>query len=281
MLTAAQREAFDRDGFLVLDRFVDAGACDELIERADELMRTADLTDVRSIFTTKEQERTSDDYFLGSGGEIRFFFEEEAFAPDGELRQPIEDSINKIGHALHDLDPVFDRFSRAPALAEVAADVGVGDSVLVQSMYLCKQPRIGGEVDCHQDATFLYTEPVSVTGFWFALEDATLDNGCLWAAPGGQRTPLRKLFKRAPGGGTEFEVLDPSPLPDPHGGTLVPLEAAKGTLVVLDGRLPHWSDVNRSERSRHAYSVHVIDPRADYPAWNWLQRSQPLRGFTA
>jgi phytanoyl-CoA hydroxylase len=266
---------------LVLDRFVSAAACDELIERADELMRTVDLTDVRSIFTTKEQERTSDDYFLGSGGEIRFFFEEEAFAADGELRQPIEDSINKIGHALHDLDPAFDRFSRAPALAEVATDVGVGDSVLVQSMYLCKQPRIGGEVGCHQDATFLYTEPVSVTGFWFALEDATVDNGCLWAAPGGHRTSLRKLFKRLPAGGTEFEVLDPTPLPDPHGGALVPLEAAKGTLVVLDGRLPHWSDVNRSEQSRHAYSVHVIDPTADYPEWNWLQRSRPLRGFSA
>ncbi len=163
----------------------------------------------------------------------------------------------------------------------MATDVGVGDSVLLQSMYLCKQPRIGGEVGCHQDATFLYTEPVSVTGFWFALEDATIDNGCLWAAPGGHRSPLRKLFKRAPAGGTEFEVLDPTPLPDPHGGTLVPLVAAKGTLVVLDGRLPHWSDVNRSERSRHAYSVHVIDPQADYPAWNWLQRSQPLRGFSA
>jgi phytanoyl-CoA hydroxylase len=280
MLSPEQRDSFARDGFLVLERFVDAVACDELIERADELMRTADLTDVRSIFTTKEQERTSDDYFLGSGGEIRFFFEEEAFAPNGELRQPIEDSINKIGHALHDLDPVFDRFSRAPALADVATDVGVGDSVLLQSMYLCKQPRIGGEVDCHQDATFLYTEPVSVTGFWFALEDATVDNGCLWAAPGGHHSSLRKLFKRAPAGGTEFEVLDPTPLPDPHGGSLVPLEATKGTLVVLNGRLPHWSDVNRSDRSRHAYSVHVIDPTAVYPEWNWLQRSQPLRGFS-
>ncbi len=281
MLSADQLAAFERDGFLVVEDFAAKEDCAALIERADELMRTADLSKVRSIFTTKEQERVSDDYFLGSGGTIRFFFEEEAFGPDGALRQPIEESINKIGHALHDLDPVFERFSRQPALAEVAADVGLDDALLLQSMYLCKQPHIGGEVGCHQDATFLYTEPITVTGFWFALEDATIDNGCLWAAPGGHHGPLRKLFKRrSDGPGTEFEVLDAAPLPDPHEpGALVPLETPIGTLVALDGRLPHWSDENRSDRSRHAYSLHCISASAAYPAWNWLQRDLPLRGF--
>ena len=67
-------------------------------------------------------------------------------------------------------------------------------------MYIFKQPGIGGEVGCHQDATFLYTEPMTVTGFWFAIEDATLENGCLWAAPGGhQQGGLRQVFKRAGG----------------------------------------------------------------------------------
>ena len=40
-------------------------------------------------------------------------------------------------------------------------------------MYIFKQPKIGGEVVCHQDSTFLYTKPESVVGFWVALEDAT------------------------------------------------------------------------------------------------------------
>jgi phytanoyl-CoA hydroxylase len=165
----------------------------------------------------------------------------------------------------------------------VARDVGLEDALLLQSMYLCKQPRIGGEVGCHQDATFLYTDPITVTGFWFALEDATVENGCLWAAPGGHRTPLRQLFKRrADGAGTEFDVLDPTPLPDPAApGALTALETPVGTLVVLNGTLPHWSDVNRSPRSRHAYSLHCISAAADYPAWNWLQRDLPLRGFSA
>jgi len=181
---------------------------------------------------------------------------------------------------MHDLDPTFESFSYTPELAAVANDIGLTDALALQSMYIFKQPHIGGEVGCHQDATFLYTDPVTVTGFWFAIEDATLQNGCLWAAPGGHRTALRKLFKRAGAtdtDGTRFEILDDSPLPAP--ADLVPLEVPAGTMVVLHGLLPHWSDVNRSPVSRHAYSLHCISGRADYPAWNWLQRERtmPLR----
>jgi phytanoyl-CoA hydroxylase len=278
MLAATQVDQFRRDGFLVLDGFASLEACAAVRARAEEIVAGFEPGSHRSIFTTHEQTRVSDDEFLASGDRITCFFEEEAFAPDGSLAVPKERSINKIGHALHDLDPVFERFSYRPELAEVATDIDLPDALALQSMYIFKQPGIGGEVGCHQDATFLYTEPVSVTGFWFALEDATLENGCLWAAPGGHRGPLRRLFKRALGGGTEFEELDRTPLPQPP-DELQPLPVRAGTMIVLDGRLPHWSDANRSPKSRHAYSLHCISASAHYPAWNWLQRapSLPLR----
>jgi phytanoyl-CoA hydroxylase len=237
----------------------------------------------RSVFTTNEQERISNGEFLASGSTTWCFFEEDAFGPDGELTQPKRLSINKIGHAQHDLDDEFERFAYQPRLAEVADDLGMVDPLALQSMYIFKQPLIGGEVGCHQDATFLYTEPITVTGLWFALEDATLDNGCLWAAPGGHRTSLRKVFKRAgatDADGTVMDELDAAPLPVPP-DELVPLPVEAGTMVVLHGLLPHWSGANRSPHSRHAYSVHCISAAAQYPAWNWLQRSPalPLTGF--
>ena len=271
------RQDYERDGFLVLPRFVDPAACDALIARAAELVHAFE-PDTISIFTTHEQTRRTDDYFLDSGDKIRFFFEEDAFAPDGALRHPVERSINKIGHALHDLDPVFSRFSRDPRLADLVAALGIAQPLLLQSMVIFKQPFIGGEVTAHQDHTFLWTDPPSATGLWFALEDATLDNGCLWVQPGGHAEPPRKRFHRTARGGTAYEVLHDRDLPLDG---MVPLEAPRGTCIVLHGLLPHYSAANRSPRSRQAYSLHVIDARAAYHPDNWLQRdaAMPLRGF--
>ena len=261
-----------------MKNFVHAGACDRLRERAEELVRKFDPAGVVSIFSTHEQTRTSDDYFLESGDKIRFFFEENAFSPDGNLRQTRERSVNKIGHALHDLDPVFVRFSHAPEIKQLVSDLGIEQPLLLQSMYIFKQPNIGGEVTCHQDATFLYTEPLRMVGLWFALEDATVENGCLWVIPGGHKLGLKSRFMRAEGGGTRFEVFDNSGWPLEK---LAPLEVEKGTLIVLNGLLPHLSHQNTSPTSRHAYTLHVIDGRSRYSADNWLQRSakMPLRGF--
>lgn len=278
MLNSEQLARYERDGFLVLEKFVSDEACERLRARAAELVRDFDPEGLISIFSTHEQTRTSDDYFLESGDKIRFFFEENAFLPDGTLRQSKERSINKIGHALHDLDPVFDSFSRTIDIKQLVSDLGIVAPLLLQSMYIFKQPHIGGEVTCHQDATFLFTEPLRMVGLWFALEDATVENGCLWAVPGGHELGLKSRFLRAEGGGTRFEVIDDVSWPEEN---LRPLEVKKGTLIVLHGLLPHLSRENRSSRSRHAYTLHVIDASADYPESNWLQRraEMPLRGF--
>lgn len=300
MLNDSQINDFHRDGFVVVEDFIDAASREALRERALQLVDEWEphSESSQSVFTTDEQERASTREFLDSGDGIWCFFEPGALDADGNVTRPRHLAINKIGHAMHDLDPVFAEISHRPELAEVAADVGLVDPLALQSMYIFKQPGIGGEVGCHQDATFLYTEPISVKGFWFAIEDATIDNGCLWAAPGGHRSGLRQLFERteaaggvpaAPGtsgddadspGLTRFRELDPTPLPSPP-DDLVPLEVPAGTLVVLDGLLPHWSDVNRSEISRHAYTLHCISAGAQYPSWNWLQRSTPLRRLGA
>lgn len=278
ILKPQQLTEYERDGFLILENFVSEAQCDELRARAEALVREFDPDGVRSIFSTREQTRTSDDYFLNSGDRIRFFFEEDAFDAEGNLRHGKERSINKIGHALHDLDPVFDDFSRTAQLAGLAADLGMARPLLLQSMYIFKQPRIGGEVTCHQDATFLYTEPPGVTGLWFAIEDALIENGCLWAIPGGHRLGLKSRFVRHSSGGTRFDVFDESPWPQAEA---IPLEVKKGTLIVLHGLLPHMSGANRSARSRHAYTLHLMNEGCHYPADNWLQRSPslPLRGF--
>lgn len=277
LLTPAQVDAFHRDGFLLIDDFVPSEECDWLRDRALELVRQQGPTAARQVFTC-DNSKSRDALFLESSSKICFFFEPKAFDAEGNLKVDIDKAINKIGHAMHDLDPVFCFFSRLPQVQNLVYDLGIENPLLMQSMYIFKQPYIGGEVTCHQDGTFLYTEPDTTLGLWFAIEDATLENGCLWAIPGGHATPLKSMFFRTPEMGTKFEIYDRSPWDLTR---MIPLEAKKGTLIVLHSRSPHMSYANTSPKSRHAYTLHIIDANSNYPSDNWLQRPSDMsaRGF--
>ena len=277
-LTPDMIKLFRRDGVIVLQDFVSESACRRLRDRTLELVSEFDADSVRSIFSAMEQTQLGDSYFEESGDKIRFFFEYDAFDDDGNLRQSKENSLNKMGHAMHDLDPVFDAFSRTPELAAIVESLGYDDPIILQSMYIFKPPRIGGEVYCHQDSTFLYTDPESCIGFWFALEDATTENGCMHFIPGGHKGPLKKLQYRDSNGKMTFKILDDSLWPE---NATVPAEVKAGSVVIFDGRAPHLSGANLSDKSRHAYTLHVIERTSHYPRENWLQRDAalPLRGF--
>ena len=276
MLSAEQKAQYQKDGFIIIPNFKTAEEIAALRARAAQVVNDFDPGAAQGIFTTRDQK--ADEYFLASDNTVRCFFEEEAFGADGQLKQPKELSINKIGHAMHDLDPGFRAFTSDARLEQVARDLGLEQPQVWQSMYIFKQPGIGGEVRWHQDATYFETTPISVTTFWFALEDATLENGCMWAEPGGHRTPLRERFVRN-GDAVRMEKLDD--MPWPTDATAVPLECKAGSLVCFHGLLPHYSAPNRSPVSRHAYTLHVTDGRTAYSPHNWIQRdaSFPVRGF--
>ena len=286
MVSDGQVADFQRDGFLVLEGFARPEACAAARERAEEIVEAFEPSSHRTVFTTNDQVRVSDELFLSSGDRITCFFEEEALAPDGTLTVPKEQSINKIGHALHDLDPVFERFSYTPELAEVAAGRRVAR-------------RPGAAEHVHLQAAQHRGRGGLPPGRHVPLDRPDQRRGVL-VRPGGrharERLPVGRAGRppgsaapavpaRAAGGGTEMETLDETPLPVPP-DELQPLPVPAGTMIVLDGLLPHWSDANRSPRSRHAYSLHCISAAATYPASNWLQRGtdmplRPLAGHAA
>lgn len=278
-------EAFQRDGVIIIEDFVSYEACDQLRERAAALVAKhapEALATSRTVFSTIDQRHARDRYFEESADGIGVFFEEHAFDAAGNLCVPLERAVNKLGHAMHDLDPVFRDFSSGPRLNNVARAIGLTDAKLVQSMMIFKQPGIGGEVTVHQDASFLHTEPESVTGFWFALEDARRDNGCLGGLPGEGKRGLREIFSRGTDGALHFTTLQPDL--KWNMSKFEWLEAKKGSLIVFDGMFPHLSEANTSAHSRHAYTLHAVSARAHYPHTNWLQRRDPAalpwRGFT-
>ena len=278
ILSAEQKSSFGDQGYLVLPGFKTAAQLQAATLRAHDIVEAFDPQAGASRFSTRDRSLMADAQLIASGSDVHCFFEEEALDAAGALTVPKSQSINKIGHALHDLDPVFVDFSHGPALARLAQDLGLQQPQVWQSQIIFKQPRIGGEVGWHQDATFFVTTPHTVTTFWFALEDATLDNGCLWVQPGGHRSPLREQYI-GEDGQLRMQSLDSTPWPQT--ATALPLPVAAGTLVVFHGLLPHYSAANRSAHSRLAYTLHVTDGTAAYAPQNWLQRQAdfPARGL--
>lgn len=279
-ITPEMQSSYLRDGFLILEKLINPDDCARLMADMQRILDGFDPAEHSTVFSTLENPQNNEQYFLESGRQIRFFFEDGAFDDEGRLTAVFRQSLNKVGHGLHDLDEAFDRFSRQPAFRAIASGLGLGKPLLLQSMYIFKPPRIGGEVLCHQDATYLWTEPQSVLGIWLALEEATVENGCLWGIPGSHlEAAPRRRFRRAPdGAGAGIEVLDPRAWPDRD---CAPLEVPRGTVIALHGQFAHRSGANTSERSREAYALHLVDGACEYPADNWLQwpADNPPRGF--
>jgi len=290
-LSPKARAAFAQDGVLVLENFATPAACQALRQRALELVQqlAPEAAASQTVFSTNNQGKghATSRYFEDSANRMGLFFEAGAHDAEGNLAVPLEKAVNKIGHAMHDLDPVFSAFSRTPALARLADDLGLQAPLLVQSMYIFKQPGIGGEVNCHQDATFLYTEPVSVLGFWFAIEDAHRGNGCLGGIAGSHHAGAyqpREIFRRQADASLALELLDPEAARKPWDLSAVEwLEVPQGTLVVFNGLFAHLSEANRSAASRHAYTLHAVSGKAHYPDSNWIVRQPgrdaPFTGF--
>ena len=271
MLTKDQKQHFDRQGFLVLKNAIEQRQLSALRAAALEIVDDFDIDHHRTVFKTNDRDAGRDAYFFESAEKTHCFLEEGALDEKGELIKPARLAINKIGHAMHDLNPVFRAFCRLPVFGQVLRDIACQNPLLWQTMYIFKQPHIGGEVRWHQDASYLITEPPSVTGVWVAIEDAHKDNGCLWVPPGGHRSKLREIYQvdHATGEG-RLEELDQTPWPDIGQGLAV--EVPAGSIVVFDSHMPHYSSQNRSSESRHAFTLHVADHSSRWSEKNWLQR---------
>ncbi|GBG31552.1 Phytanoyl-CoA dioxygenase domain-containing protein 1 [Hondaea fermentalgiana] len=299
---SAASEAFWRDGCAVVPGFASAQEVEGMKEQALKLVAAWDGKTTTEFRTDAGQAdaQGSDDYFISSAREVRCFWE------SGSDKAVVKDDpkatmrkVNKIGHGLHVLDPVFRAYAESDKVCKLVRELGWEAPVLPQSMYILKNPKIGGEVTAHQDSTFLYTEPrPTCLGLWLALDDATLENGALWFRPGSHKEPVRRHFQRlvSEDGSTRmvFEKLVGDDAMTPFEGValedigqethqklrdagFVSVECKAGDLVLIHGQVEHLSLRNESDKQRHTFQLHLIegpDKGITWSAKNWLQYPQ-------
>lgn len=265
---------FNDNGFLVIPNFFPREQLDALQNEVSALIEQYEFkVGDKNTFATALATQNDDKYFLESSNKISFFLEDEALAPDGTLCVPKHHAFNKIAHALHDLNPVFEQFSYQPKLYHLMKALGFTTPQIAQSMWLFKSAKIGAPIYPHQDTTFLQTQPASCVGFWLGLDDATEENGCMYFVPGSHKAPVERFFnlnaeKTACAFNIDGYKYDTT--------KAIPVPVTAGSLVLIHGAVVHYSGPNKSEKRRNAYSLHVIDGKYDYPATNWLQRSPKL-----
>lgn len=275
-MTPEQISKFEEDGFVVIDNFLTTEEIELLKADCAELIDKMEPEEHKSVFITGKSQKP-DEYFLNSAHEIRYFFEKDALDEKGNLLVEKQNSLNKIGHALHKHNH-FKKITFSEKVKNTANDLGFLEPVVIQSMYIFKNPKVGGEVVSHQDATYLYTDPVKLLGYWIPLEDATIENGCLWVLPGSHKGEVYKRFIRDSEDKTSLITVVDTPLFEDN--ELIPVVVPKGSCVLIHGKVLHRSEKNLSDKPRPAYTFHIIETNGTkYSTENWLKPSKEENPF--
>ena len=170
-------------------------------------------------------------------------------------------------HQPHYISAIMERYARHPlvcgALSQITAahlPFWDGSVKCMQTMLFVKPPDFQGQA-WHQDEIYIPTRDRSLIGAWIALDDANIENGCLWVLPGSHRTGY--LYpQRKHGNADEFDFA-----PESYGfdeSAEMPVEVKTGTVVFFNGYLLHRSRRNRSSVYRRVLVSHYCN------AWSLL-----------
>lgn len=173
-------------------------------------------------------------------------------------------------HFPHKLSRLMSEQLGDPAIVELLRTV-VGPNVkCMQSMLFVKSAGKPGQA-WHQDEAYIPTRDRSLTGIWLALDDATVENGCLWVVPGSQRPGV--LWPMRWHGDSRFDCSWES-FDSPYMGEEgVPVEVPAGAIVAFNGYLLHRSLPNRAESGfRRALVNHYMSAESLLP---WIWPSEP------
>jgi hypothetical protein len=161
-LSYEQKAAFWRDGFLAIPRLLSQEEVAALKRRAEQII-------------------------LGEVPFPRDLISNEPTIPEDTIESvPPFYRVRKI-YNLTRLDPVFQEYARHPRIVAVICDLLGPDIKLYVDQMLLKPPRFGTAKPYHQDSAYFPIEPQELVTCWLAMDDATMENGCMRYLPGSHR----------------------------------------------------------------------------------------------
>jgi phytanoyl-CoA hydroxylase len=248
-LSGEQVESYGKDGYLA---FANMLSVDEIEQARREITAL-----VRAAVVDKKDEAGRDDRFFA---QVEPGFE---FSPENSLEEA-ELKVRKLMFFC-ERDGLFGNWSESHPAVQGLAEALLGVSpVLFQDTALIKPAHIGSEKPWHQDDAYFNVLPKEdVAGVWIALDDATIENGCMHVLPGAHlRGPRRHVRGPVLVPGDDGDVVSsditdcqvaPSRLPPQ---AALPVELPAGGGMIFNGLLPHQSPPNGTSKRRRALQFH-------------------------
>lgn len=168
---------------------------------------------------------------------------------------------------LHRFHPVFMALARHPGIVAIVGQI-LGDPLRLYSSQLFAKPGSGGSaVPLHQDMPYWPFEPSELVSAWIALDDSTLENGCVRFLPTSHKLGLlRHVASGIVGNSLKLEDARVIGIKE-H-----PVEVRRGSCVLHHCLTAHRSEQNRSTRPRRGLIYIYMSPRVR------LTDSSKLRG---
>jgi phytanoyl-CoA hydroxylase len=221
ILSDTQLQAYRRAGHLTVPNVFTAAEMDEAIEDA----------------------RAWGEAFLSGIGES----ERKWYLDAGVVRQVLRKLDNPVFHR-----PLFQRLAKDPRLVSlVESMIGPGVTVYFSQIFF-KPPEGGGPKPVHQDNYYFGPKDRDeMVTAWIALDEATVENGCLYY---GEGTNLGPVVPHTAPAGEPFNLLIPEAVAARQ--AMTPAPVPKGGVSFHHGNTYHQSGRNTSSRWRRAVAFH-------------------------
>jgi phytanoyl-CoA hydroxylase len=232
-LTPEQLESYYRDGFIIVEDLVSPEFLEALRNRMREYTHEGRPTDGLSVQVEPRVER----------GEL-------------QVDHP-GDGIRKI-EKLVEHDDLFQKLALHETIVGIAEQVLGPDLKLFRNALLLKPPSVGSAKGIHQDSPYWPIEPMALCQCWFALDDATPENGCIAVIPGMHKQgalPHKRI--------TDDYVIEEQAYESKKDEmTMAPVPAGGG--VFFHSLTPHYTAPNISDHWRRAIAMAYMSSKSNY-----------------